>query len=84
MMRSRSLLLAGLALAAGLAISGPAAPVAAESAPLFPTGVMRVLVTGIVVPPIVVVSPLGIGTRHAHVDKDRSHTERADITIGGE
>jgi hypothetical protein len=88
MLRSRRPLLAGLALAAGLAIGGRAAPVAAQSVPLFPAGVMAVPVVGVagvVMPPIVVIPPLGIGTRHAHVDKDQSHSrERGTITIGGE
>jgi hypothetical protein len=56
--------------------------------PLFPAGAMAVPVAGVVgiaVPPIVVtIPPLGLATPHAHVAKERSHTERADITIGGE
>jgi hypothetical protein len=87
MMRSCRPLMAGL-LAAGLTLGRPTAPVAARSVPLFPAGVMAVPVVGvagIVVPPIIVVSPLGIGTRHARVDKDQSHSrERGTITIGGE
>lgn len=86
MSRSCRLFGAGLVLAAGLAIGRPA-PVAAETVPLFPAGVLVVPVVGVagvVVPPIIV-APVGIGTQHAHVDKERSHSrERADITIGGE
>jgi hypothetical protein len=87
MLQSPRPLLAGLVLAAGLAIGRQAPPVAAQSVPLFPAGVMAVPVVGVagVVPPIIVVSPLGIGTSHAHVDKDQSHSrERGTITIGGE
>jgi len=79
-------LLTGLVLAAGLTIGTHAAPVAAQSASLFPAGVMTVPVAGVagvVVPPIIIVPSLGIGTRHANVTKERSRTERADITIGG-
>ena len=88
MMRSPRPLVAGLVLAAGLAMGSQAAPAVAQSVPLFPAGVMAVPVVGvagIVTPPLVVVAPLGIGTRHAHVDKDRSRSrERGTITIGGE
>ena len=88
MARSRRPLVAGLVLAAGVAIGSQATPVAAQSVPLFPAGVRAVPVVGVVgvsVPPIVVIAPLGIGTQHAHVDKDRSHSrERGTITIGGE
>ena len=88
MLRSRRSLLAGLALAAGLVIGGRAAPVAAQSVPLFPAGVVAMPVVGVaavVVSPIVVVPSLGLGTQHAHVSKDQSHSrERGSITIGGE
>jgi hypothetical protein len=80
-------LAAGLVVAAGLAMGWQTAPVAAQSVPLVPAGVMTVPVVGvvgIVTPPIVVVPSLGSGTQHAHIDKDRSRTKRADITIGGE
>lgn len=87
MLRSDRRLLAGLALAAGLALGGPAVPVAAQSMPLVPAGVAMPVagIAGVVVSPIVVVPTIGIGTSHARIDKERSHSrERADITIGGE
>jgi hypothetical protein len=87
MKRSPRPLIAGLVVAAGLAIGGPTTPVAAQSVPLFPAGVVSVPIVGVagsVVSPIVVVPPLGIGTQHAHVDQDRSRSrERGAITIGG-
>jgi hypothetical protein len=86
MMRSPRPLLAGLVVAAGLAIGSPAGPVAAHTGSLFPAGVMVVPVVGVagVVPPIVV-PPMGIGTPHrANVNKAWSSTEPADITIGGQ
>jgi hypothetical protein len=88
MLRSRRSLLAGLVLAAGLTIGTHASTVAAQSVPLFPAGVLAVPVVGVagvVVPPIIVVPPLDIGTQHAHVSKDQSRSrERGSITIGGE
>jgi hypothetical protein len=88
MLRARRPLMTGLILAAGLALGRQASPVAAQSVPLFPAGVMVVPVVGVagvVVPPIVVVPPLGIGTQHrANVNKAWSSTEPADITIDGE
>lgn len=86
MLGSRRPLLTGLVLAAGLTIGTHAAPVAAQSASLFPAGVMTVPVAGVadVVMPPIIVPPIGIGAPHrANVTKERSRTERADITIGG-
>lgn len=81
MMRSPRPLLAGLVVAAGLAIGSPTVPVAAHTVSLFPAGVMVVPVVGVAG---VVVPPIGIGAAHrANVTKERSRTERADITIGG-
>ena len=88
MMQSCRPLVAGLILAAGLALGAQAEPAAARTVPLFPAGVMAVPVVGVagvVVPPIVVVPSLGVGTQHAHIDKNQSHSrERGTITIGGE
>lgn len=87
MMRSPRPLLAGLIVAAGLAMSSPVVPVAAHTVSLFPAGVVVVPVVGVagVVVPPVVVPLIGIGTQHrANVNKSWSSTEPAHITIGGE
>ncbi len=89
MLQSRpSRFVASLVVLGALAAAGRATPVAAQSVPLLPAGVRAVPVVGavgVVVPPIIVVPPIGIGTQHAHVTKDRERSrERADVTIGGE
>ena len=88
--RCRSLV-AGLALGATLAGGLAVPPAAADTIPALPAGVVPMVgvagvvpvvgVAGIAMPPIVVTTPaIGVGTQHAHVEKDRDHSrEHANV-----